>query len=1119
MAEYERILEQEEIMSSKNKNLIVSASAGSGKTTVMIRKIISLITEAGVNVRELLVLTYTKASAEEMKQKLLSKLTELSRSNTALLKQIDDLPTANISTIDSFFQKIIKKYFYILNLEPNFNVIDEKESENLKTNSLSLALEKFWELCPEGYEKLIDFYSGDRTENKLGGIIKDFSEFLTSIENKEEWLEKVSIKLYGEASKNLALEILNEQLCHKVAGWSKNLDEFLRRSVSLKEDYYSSYINNMLSLLSPINLKKDFFENRKIIKEINFPRLNYVEGSKIHPLFNEFKTAISREINKEKARDITFDTLNAEFEQGKKVVLWLIQLYKIYANEYASLKKEKNALDFGDLEYYADKLLDNLEIRKKIARGIKYIFIDEYQDANLLQERIISKLAGKDNRFMVGDVKQSIYAFRHANPDIFLGLEKRYEEDSGSEAKKLNSNFRSEPRLLEFVNIVFSKIMTELTAKLDYKNTSLFVPRAKYELIEGEGSVQVDLFLKTKSSKSEFAPEVYSVKEAEVGELGLKVGTYEARIVASRIVEAMKKKIYDKDEKKFREVRFSDISILLASRGGYFEDFCKELSRLGFPLYANSRQELYESPSVKVLIAYLKYINNSCDDIPLASTLKLFGFSDGDLFEIRKAQPNEKAFYKAVQNYILQKNDDLSKKLLQFFDEIEKEKFELEFLGIFKALTKVCQKYLLETVTREEYFKVKKFCDEFLANGYNFDLKGFLSFVKDSSSVVKAPNFASGEDCLNITTIHSSKGLEYPIVFVVNLGASFERSKGDNELKLNKDLGVSLKSVASTVYEAVLYKNRGEEFAERLRLLYVALTRAKNKLYLVGSLSGEVKSLMTDYDAQRKKTYLELILGSFNEKTLDELYEKKSARLAEGAEANLLTAEDLLGDKAESEVETGVAKDELLKQFRDYFDYTYPHSTDIALKNSVTKLREEEEFTSKNMMPKSFSLSEHLSFDGGAELGTVYHEIFEKLDFDNLGSFEEFEKFVSNFENANLVDIDKIYAVAKKIRELMAGSQTFKEQQFMLYLPKAELVEGGEEDKILVQGVIDLLSLGSKNIIFDYKLTKVSSPERLKETYGLQLKLYKLAAEKAFSINIDECYIVNINTCELIKVF
>ncbi len=1096
---------QDEVVNSFGKNLIVSASAGSGKTSVMIRKIIKGIINDGIGVKDILVLTYTKASAEEMKQRLLNAIYENAENNPEILSQIDDIPVANISTIHSFFQKEIKKYFYVIGIDPSFVLIDELEIENLKAKALKEAMQQFYQEDSVSYIELLELYGNDRTDKSLQQVIKSIDEFVSSLADCEIWLNETSFFMYDD--EKLVQKFLNSNLCFKINSFISDANKILKNSKN--EDKYIQYANVIISMLNGISEKISFLDNYNNVLQISFPRLakdeeNYLynEIIKLREKINTYKTSL-------KKMNLSEDNIKNYLEESKNIVKSVLNVYKKYNIIYENLKKELNCLDFNDLEKYMLKLITDEKTLKSLRNEFKQIYVDEYQDASLIQEKILNQLSNGKNRFMVGDVKQSIYAFRQANPEIFLGIQEKFSKDENSESKSLNSNFRSKYEILDFVNSVFDIIMTPLTTGIDYKNTSRFNPRAEYkDVCNSFASVNIEIIKRSEQKVLPQPPSIYSVKDVQIESQEEAIAESEARIVAEKISELLGQEIYD--NKNVRKIDFKDITILLNARGKYLDKFCSTLSRFGIPVQANSREYLYSNNIIKILLNLLNLAVNVFDDVALASSLREFGeVSLNELCDIADVVGNN--FYEKMLSY--NADEKLTEKICKFTKMLEEFKFEIISNGIFVALTNILNNTkFLNKCNAKDKNNITKFVNDFLTNGYNYDLVGFLEFAENN--LVIAPAYSFGNNSVNVTTIHSSKGLEYPVVFLVNCGADFTKSAGNSNLVLSEKYGLAIKEMPddkpSLIYDILKSLQRKNEFAEKLRLLYVALTRAKNHLFIIGSVDKELKQINNDYDVFKQKSFLELVVGSLNQDCIKRINENKTYK---NETFNIETYETI---NFSTNIKQNTVKgggEELKNIFKVYFNYNYPFKkeTNIALKNSVSRLVDEERGYSQNISPQDFYLKEHLK-ENASTIGIEYHSIMQQIDF-NKNDLD-----VDIPENIDKIKILKAYEIIKELLNSTGSNKCLKEQGFMMYINQKEIIKDGCNEKILVQGIIDLLSLGKKNIIVDYKLSSILDNQKLIDKYKTQLYLYKLAVEKAFKIKIDDLYLYNFNKSELIKI-
>ncbi|MDD2445696.1 MAG: UvrD-helicase domain-containing protein [Clostridia bacterium] len=1150
--------EQIKILESKDKNVIVSASAGSGKTTVMIQKLINLIVENNVNVKNLLVLTYTRSAAEEMKQKLLDALFEKAKTNPALLNQIDDVETSDISTIHSFFQKLIKKYFNVLDIDPNFSVLEEKQSEAFKHKALKEAIAKFGETNPLDLSKLLDIYGKTRTEKTIYFLLDKINIFLSAVDDPDFWSKNIAIKSCEEdLNKNYALEVVNQSFYQTAQHYIKVFNKTLKQAEQCGAVKYIEYINNILSqleIIKPNKLKNEknqkkyrgsFFDNFSALSQFSFKNLYNNENlPDLYNLLAKQRDDLKNYINKATKDDYSKENVELSLKSVKDIINILLELNKVYEVEYSSLKKTVNALDFNDLEKMALELSQNEEISNQISNRYSNIYVDEYQDANRLQEKILSAFVKKNNRFMVGDVKQSIYGFRQAEPDIFLDMQKQFCNSEDSEVMYLNSNFRSHKKILNFVNLVFNTIMTQGTAKLDYKNTAQLQSRLEFQEDESSDSPRVELNI-IKNSPEETNPpasKIYSVKEHSCVVLSDENPEREAILIAKKISELVGKKYFHISSKTFKEIEFKDISILLNSRSSYLDRFCTVLSNYNIPVCANTNSSLLNDEEVNIFVCLLKLCKNFNDDISLAVCLKneiLGGLSFKQLGQIRlnalhiNKEQKLNYFYECVNCY--NENDEILCKINNLKSLIEQLKFDIKIKGIYFALSRIVYEndYYLYLFSKnngnEKVNNVQKFLRDFNGSEYNFNLIAFLNFIEQSPDGIKAPNYISGDNCVNVTTIHSSKGLEYPVVILANVGAEFTGKHRNGEIEINLNQGIALKFYNNetrvksmpVMFDAMIKINKSAEFAEKLRLLYVALTRAKNYLIIVGSTEEDITSLTTDFEIQQKNSFLELIAGALPENEIDKINKGENIK-NENYSVKIFNELEITRENVKEKTDLfGKSNKDYVKIFENYFNLKAPLKKDIALKNSVTSLARENmelDYASINHIPKILKTSEHLS-EKPSETGTLYHKVFELLDFEKINSLKDIEQFlaIKFSKEANILNINKIYQSVCCLKKIKYRN-ILKEQKFMMYIPHKEIVENGSKEKILIQGIVDLILLGEKNILIDYKYTSLTNEEEIIKRYSMQLKIYKRATETALNNKIDCVYILLINSGKLIEI-
>ncbi len=1137
--------EQQDIIDASGKNLLVSASAGSGKTTVMIAKIVDMIIKKKTSVDRILVLTYTNSAASEMKQKLTKALKEEVVNNPEFEEEIEKIEMSDISTIHSFCQKLIKKNFYaVKDLDLSFSLLSEHERTLLKARAMKKTITEFKSKDEQSYLNLLEFYGNDRTDRKIFEIVYDLNSYLEATLDKEEFRKTLALTLYE--NKELAYDILNQALVQKVKSFINNFERLDKKAKALGVEKSIENTQDILLALYQIGSANDYIKNINLLISFSFKNKQTQEG--FEDLANEIgqeKTALTDWISKQKSKGLFDKEENDKsFEQNKKIVKQFLFLEKEFEKNFKLLKKQKNSLDFADLERYAIDLTENKDIQSLLKQKYEYIFVDEFQDANSVQEKLLENLSRENNLFMVGDVKQSIYAFRRSNPDIFLKRQESFESGQSGQNKFLNLNFRSDENILGFVNLVFDKIMTAKTSGIDYKNTSRFMPFKKLETAENE-RVKV-AFIKPKEKEEKQEPEtIFSVLESGQTEREEEVSKaeFQAFLVARDILKLKNSYLFEKDEK--RQVNFKDMTIIVRKRGNFFDAFCQKLVELGVPIYANSAKGIFEEPDSKKILALLKLVKNFYDDYSLTSVMNSFfgDFSFQDLADIRIKYKQEKYFYEAVLSYAENQSDELSNKLKNFIEFVNTFSLNVQTIGIYLALSKAFNqtdykdKVLCLPQGNQRLASIEKFLQIFLNDQLNFNLGTFLEFALVADKEIKAPNFFAGdEDCVNITTIHSSKGLEYPIVFFVEADSDLTRSRNNTELMINDTLGVGLKfyqqeteeKKSSVVYEAINLKNKKEDFAEKLRLLYVGLTRSVEYLYIYGELDLEkIKPFENDFEVLSSKTYIDLIAKSMKSEVLESLSknneivvneEISTFRLANINQESYTNQENQIsavifskGDESfENELEEALNK-----------KYPYPEVFSLPLKNSVSSLLKEVEYSSINLEPKNLDFIEHLKTKNTiAELGTLYHKVFELIDFNQEINEEKIKEIVFKIESPlkENLDINKIFEGAKIIKNLLKNAPHQKEKKFMMYVPYKEVAKSQLEDKVLVQGIIDIFALGKENLLIDYKLTNAGSDEIIIERYYKQIQLYKKALMLEYKLEELKTYIFDINRTKIIEI-
>lgn len=1088
--------EQEESIFDRGHNLLVSASAGSGKTTVMIERIFRLIHDDHVPITNFLIVTFTKASASDMKKKLIEKLEEFA-DDEFISSQIENISVADISNLHSFCSRLITTYFYEVNIDPAYKIVDEGEATFLRERALKLLFEEKENSGDEEFFTLFEIFQKKRSNKNLKDVIIRFNNFLNTNLNSEKFINEMIDKSYSEdLSQNQCAKIINSYVPSAIKEDSEKAEEFAIKCREEGADKLSEHFFEIADKLKTVKFSNSYMANAKNVFEIS------LEKSPASPKDKKYlgeeakliKKAIGDNIKSYKKNYVSDDEefLKKGLSVSKNYLKYLYKLTQEFNEKYSKLKLDANGLDFNDLEKYALKILSNTEINQAVKERYKYIFVDEYQDINSVQEKIISLVSGKNNRFMVGDVKQSIYRFRLCNPDIFLAKFEEYKGNAGdNRLVKLNCNFRSDKKILKYVDSIFCGRMTENFGGLDYEKDSQFIPGENNA--DGEKSVNL-IFNDTESEEQEekVARGVYSVKNHISEETEeQKKAVSEAIIVKNKILELI-------SPENPKHMKFSDIAILISTRNAMTAKFAETLSEFGIPVSADNKKDLMESVVVKELVSFAKFLCNPNDDFVSFKTLKsrLFNFSDNELAEIRKIDLKCR-FYECVNRYAELKNEKLKQKLDETLNLAEKYRKLAKILKIKDLFKKIVDEFSLENINLlEEDGEV-----------LNDDISLFINSLPAVSLFEYIRNFADGEleiegessgDSVKIMTIHKSKGIEFKAVFLINLSNNFNFQSTYGSILMNTNLGVGLDyfdldarcEKPTIAISAIRIVEKRKLVEEQQRVLYVGLTRAKEKLFII--CSKQKKNLSEKFGA-RHKSFIEWFErdiireenGNHNEKICYESYLASSL-----AKENKYDKKQLLLTKRE-------AKEP------EWYHYNYESETNIPAKTSISKLIKLQEEREDELEEND----DKVIFEKGsssAKRGTIYHKVFEKLDLKNLDNAKEKldEILQSEFdkEEREIIDKNLILEVLDLgiFKEISSGDKIIKEREFFASVPANIATHKNSNENIIIQGIIDLAIIRDDGIILvDYKTGKMDNQKL--EKYKFQMDIYSHAIEKAMS--------------------
>lgn len=1123
--------DQRKAVIAEGRNVLVSASAGSGKTFVMIERVIRLIVEGKAEVGEILAVTYTTAAAEEMKQKLVKAIIaeiNAGRDAARFRKALSEVPTASISTFHSFCANLIRTYFYALDVDPSVSVADENQAGELKNKALDSLFESLYETRDEDFLYLVRIMGRSRGDDSLKETVKKLYEFASSEKSAEEFLTKAAENITEKSFYKSENELYGI-----FTAYIKELIRIGENLTSLAANYgyavYVEYVGELLVKLKTCLNAKDF---RSLIKAAG---LSVPKAPRTTSKDDEDLAAYKGKLEyfKKKCKDVYDDIREAspnddeekdlsEYLSTACATKALCRLTIDFGKEYARLKADAAALDFADLEHFAYRLLsENPDVLSAVKQKYKYVFADEYQDVNGIQEAILS-LISSDNAFMVGDVKQSIYAFRGCNPDIIAAKFERYERGEG-ETVSLDANFRSTDAVLAAVNKTFSPIMTKDFGGTDYKNNPM-TGSGKYPQGYGETIlIEIPEAEKEKTIKGG----VYDIVD-DVNAPAPKAAFAEGAVVANIVRKEAGGKVYDLKAKREREVTPKDFAVLTRNSSGFPTEIVRHLKRNDIPVSSSAKNPVGDYPEIKLLKDLLKIIVRFADDAPLFACLKsaIGGVSEAEAAEIKRAAyaaitsdtgdkpaaTKKPTFADCYRWYLLSGEDENIRNKLKNFDEYISK---IRLLSGFENAGEILSRVLSETGLDLEILsqkngeirlsRVERFIAEAGSGENGLSVSKFLTRAESDDGDVSVGS-SDGDDSVTVTSMHASKGLEYPIVILAGLGKRFNLDDTKKEILTDRYEGIALKFYdeeskrTKITLPRAAFKERARLNAikEEMRVFYVAMTRAECKLYLVTSEPVEENDDFTSI----------LFANKFSDFIKTKYFDKK------------ITADDTEIGDGEDVREVYISKDRpaLTDLIRKNLSFIYPYEEDVNLpvKRAVTSLAEDATTDDDEMTEIRLPVDKTTR-----ERGIAYHAFLQHADsfYEDAGVLLEKIKTGKKLtdEQLALLSEEKLRKILRApLFEEIRGYKFYKEQPFIAQMAANEISNTNATGDVLVQGIIDLLAVkGDKAIIIDYKYSK-KSISHLKETYAYQLALYKKAVEKTLKLKVEKTILFNLNTVESI---
>ena len=1236
--------DQQRVIDLRNCNILVSAAAGSGKTAVLVERIVELVSGSGcdsaraVDIDRLLIVTFTNAAAAQMRERItkaLSDRVEAEPDNEHIKKQLMLIHNAKIMTIHSFCLYLIKNHFNDIGLDPDFRTADEGEIRLLKQEVLSELLEEQFALGRQEFTDCVEYFAYDGREKRLEELIERLYTFSGSYPFPEKWLRQHRMDYHMETFEELVKTEWFAGMMQEISALLQECKEQEKAALKVCEEpdgpyFYAVALEQDQELIAGLeqelasvvqtasepeqsvapaemdsSVAKDAFEALAA-------RVQGISYARMAPKKDDSVSAEKRELVKamrERVKSL-LGTLSekyfasgpkqwlAECRQADAALRELVDLALLFGERLTEKKREKNLLDFEDMEHLALQILLKEEENGQMVpsdTALEYreqfveILIDEYQDSNLVQEFLLQSISGEDdgrfNRFMVGDVKQSIYKFRLARPELFLEKFATYQKEDGNCVRvDLKQNFRSRHEVTDCVNDLFLQLMHRELGGVEYDADAALYPAAQFPEADGEAAdarekdvalgreekqgsaVPVSTACEASIARSPYEPELCIA--AISGEKGEDPKELEAKMIAGKIREIVGKlPVRDSESGQLRPARYQDIVILLRTTSGWDETFKKILEENAIPVFVTSKTGYFAATEVQTVLNFLRVLNNPLQEIPLFGVLKsvLFGFSDAQLATLRALdETGKRCLYDCVKlaagegesgegsvGYGRGSNGadaSLREKCCSFLSFLNRYREYAVYLPIHKLMEQFLEEtgYLYTVSALPGGVQRRINVEMLLTRAESFEktsYSGLFHFIRYMEQLEKydidyGETGASDEnaDVVRIMSIHKSKGLEFPVCFVSGLSKRFNRQDSVAPVLMDMDLGLAIDWVDPTarIRHTTLKKNvlarklNADSMGEELRVLYVALTRAEEKLILTGTCK-EDKLPQEDatqgaygYSAlrlQEASSYYDLVLPAWQSVgrrlqicTQEELLQAELVRASLG-----YNSRQKLFEEAGKEPEAA----ELALCERLQKPYAHENLAGLFVKTTVSELKKEgmqeeaaeglELFPEEEVVPylPQFVREQEENVSGTTR-GSAYHRLLEIFPFERQETWtaEKIRTVIEEYkadrrlseEYAAAINVYKIRAflqtpLAARMAKAARSNRLHREQPFVLGLSANRLnTDFPEDETVLIQGIIDVYLEEEDGIVLaDYKTDLVKDPKELILRYRVQLDYYEEA--------------------------
>lgn len=1193
--------EQQKVIDTRGRNLLVSAAAGSGKTAVLVERIIRMVTDKKdpIPVSDLLVVTFTNAAAAEMRERIsnaLYKEIENNPSNPYLQQQLTLMPSANIMTLHAFCMRVLKNHFYQIDLDPGFSIGNEADLTLMRQEVMEEVIESFYEEGDMNFIELIEGYASGKSDKAIEDLVMGIYRMSQSHPAPEQWLNeslnKIKFTSLNQWFGSEYVAYMRDEIKIETDHLSRLCDETL---LLIEEDErlapmavtIREYIEIIDSLKDRLESPEELFH---VIQHMDLQRAKSAKRGTDKDLVEPVKYL--RDLIKDRLKDMgdiygmTYDgSFLEEMSNSYRHMKALSKLVLKFSEVFSEKKSAKNIIDFNDIEHFALKILvddkgNASEVAESYQGQFTEILADEYQDTNLVQETLIQSVStihkGRPNVFMVGDIKQSIYKFRLAKPELFAEKYDAYSfDDSDYQKIELHKNFRSRKEVIQMTNYLFSQLMSKKVGDVTYDHHAALNQGASYEI---ESDVYAsEIVLVDKAGSKRPTPEVEALQIA--------------REIEGLMGQEPPMQVYDKALDGVRNLQYKDIVILLRTMTGWSETFVNVLKDHSIPVFSNTATGYFDTLEIQTILNALKIIDNPKQDIPLLSVLRspMFKFTGDELVTLRLSE-RDVDYHSALMTYHESNfgGDALSNKTAMFVEQLGHWRHLRHELSIYELVHQVLEDtgYYDYTALMPGGLQRTGNLDMFISIVYKYEqstYKGLFNFItymenvkRQSVDYGEASLDEDSKDQVTIMSIHGSKGLEFPVVILGGLGKAFNKMDLRKSVLLNQRYGFGTDRVlveerqrlASPTKEVIKKVMERELLSEELRILYVALTRAREKLIFVGTVNDLPKAVdKWAKQIRTKEIALDTVTvqsaGSFLDWVMYGLLRHNNARdLLKYADAivpssfelgeiapslsirEVVFEEGRLSEQSPSKIDVFLESSSINKEVMDQhllWTYGYESLSKLHLSQSVSELKrlEAEEQTSYSgpplekvsYRPRFITGEQALT---GAERGTVFHKVMDHIDFSLAPGEQNVEALMDQMvRDAVITEKEKNTVYGGGAEAFMASTlglrvhqaaligSAYKETPFVMGIPVNELSDSETDDFIMIQGVVDLhFEEGDHLILVDYKTDYAKDvPDQVfVERYHSQMTYYKRALEQQTGKEVKEIWLYVVGAKKAIEV-